>query len=41
VIAKRTAETHVGNILRKLSMESRTQLATWAVDQGLLPKRVA
>jgi predicted ATPase len=41
VIAKRTAETHVGNILRKLGMDSRTQLATWAVEQGLLPKRRA
>jgi DNA-binding CsgD family transcriptional regulator len=39
VIAKRTAETHVGNILRKLGLESRTQLATWAIEHGLLAPR--
>ena len=29
-IAERTAETHIGNILNKLSFHSRTQIAAWA-----------
>jgi non-specific serine/threonine protein kinase len=36
VIAPRTAETHVGNILNKLKLHSRAQLAAWAVSQGLV-----
>ena len=34
VIAERTAEHHVENILSKLGLESRTQVATWAVEHG-------
>jgi predicted ATPase/DNA-binding CsgD family transcriptional regulator len=33
VIAKRTAECHVENILTKLGFRSRTQVATWAAEQ--------
>ncbi len=36
VIAERTVETHIGNILSKLDFTSRTQIATWAVEKGLL-----
>lgn len=31
VIARRTADTHVGNILTKLGFSSRAQIAAWAV----------
>jgi len=34
-ISERTARTHVSNILRKLSLSSRTQMAVWAVREGL------
>jgi pimeloyl-ACP methyl ester carboxylesterase/DNA-binding NarL/FixJ family response regulator len=36
VIAEPTAERHVINILNKLGQRSRTQLAAWAVEHGLL-----
>jgi non-specific serine/threonine protein kinase len=29
VIARRTAETHVANIMKKLGLGSRAQLAVW------------
>jgi DNA-binding NarL/FixJ family response regulator len=35
VISERTARTHVSNILRKLSLTSRTQAALLAVREGL------
>lgn len=35
VIAERTAEGHVQNILNKLSFNSRAQIAAWAVERGL------
>ncbi|HYN87337.1 MAG TPA: AAA family ATPase [Ardenticatenaceae bacterium] len=35
VVGERTVETHVGNVLSKLGFTSRTQIAAWAVDQGL------
>jgi DNA-binding NarL/FixJ family response regulator len=35
-ISERTARTHVSNILRKLSLSSRTQVALWAVREGLV-----
>jgi non-specific serine/threonine protein kinase len=33
-IAERTADTHVSNILGKLGLASRAQLATWMTEQG-------
>jgi non-specific serine/threonine protein kinase len=36
VIAERTAETHVSNILGKLGLETRAQIAAWAVAHRLL-----
>jgi len=35
VIGERTVHTHVANILAKLELTSRTQIATWGMDQGL------
>lgn len=35
VIAERTVDTHVEHILNKLGFTSRTQIAAWAVEQGL------
>jgi DNA-binding NarL/FixJ family response regulator len=35
VIAERTAEIHVSNILGKLGITSRTQAAAYTVAQGL------
>jgi DNA-binding CsgD family transcriptional regulator/tetratricopeptide (TPR) repeat protein len=35
VIAERTAETHVSNILGKLGLDTRAQIAIWAVAQRL------
>ncbi len=36
-IARKTVSTHVSNILTKLDMTSRTEIATWAVRSGLAP----
>jgi non-specific serine/threonine protein kinase len=35
VISERTADTHVQNILNKLGVSSRVQVAAWAVEHGL------
>jgi DNA-binding NarL/FixJ family response regulator len=35
VIAERTAERHLENILAKLGLQSRTQVAMWAVEHGI------
>jgi predicted ATPase/DNA-binding CsgD family transcriptional regulator/Tfp pilus assembly protein PilF len=35
VIGERTVHTHVANVLAKLALTSRTQIATWGVGQGL------
>jgi DNA-binding CsgD family transcriptional regulator/tetratricopeptide (TPR) repeat protein len=35
VISTKTASVHVSNILAKLGMSSRTEIATWAVREGL------
>lgn len=35
VLSERTVEGHVGNILNKLGFHARTQIATWATQQGL------
>jgi len=40
VIAEGTAERHVANILNKLSLSSRAQVAVWAVEHGLLAAAV-
>ena len=37
VIAERTADTHVQNILNKLGLVSRAQIAAWVVEQGVAP----
>jgi len=36
VLSERTIENHVGNILAKLEFNSRTQIAAWVVEKGLL-----
>ncbi|HET6665167.1 MAG TPA: response regulator transcription factor, partial [Acidimicrobiales bacterium] len=33
-ISPRTAAVHVSNILAKLGMSSRTEVAAWAVSEG-------
>ncbi|HEY6542946.1 MAG TPA: AAA family ATPase [Ktedonobacteraceae bacterium] len=38
VVTKRTVETHIGNIMFKLGCTSRTQIAVWAVETGLISK---
>ncbi|HEX9925050.1 MAG TPA: response regulator transcription factor, partial [Anaerolineae bacterium] len=38
VLSERTVATHVGNILNKLGFSSRAQIASWAVEKGLLEK---
>jgi DNA-binding NarL/FixJ family response regulator len=35
VIAQRTAESHVENILAKLGFTSRAQIASWATQRQL------
>jgi DNA-binding CsgD family transcriptional regulator len=36
VIAKSTVDRHIVNILRKLAMENRAQVAVWAAEHGVL-----
>jgi DNA-binding NarL/FixJ family response regulator len=36
-IAERTAISHVEHIMNKLSVNSRAQIAVWAVHNGLEP----
>jgi DNA-binding NarL/FixJ family response regulator len=36
-ISTKTASVHVSNILAKLNMTYRTEVATWAVRTGLVP----
>jgi ATP/maltotriose-dependent transcriptional regulator MalT len=38
-ISTKTASVHVSNILAKLDMSSRTEVAAWAVRSGLVPAR--
>jgi DNA-binding NarL/FixJ family response regulator len=35
-MANRTVDTHVRNLLRKLKLSSRTDVAAWSVSNGLL-----
>jgi DNA-binding CsgD family transcriptional regulator len=35
VVSERTIETHVANIMFKLSAQSRRQIRDWAIDKGL------
>jgi DNA-binding CsgD family transcriptional regulator len=35
IVSERTIETHVSNILSKLSFTTRAQIAVWAVENGL------
>lgn len=37
VVGKRTVETYVSNILSRLGVTSRTQIALWVHEKGLLP----
>jgi non-specific serine/threonine protein kinase len=37
VITERTAENHLGHIFDKLAVASRTQVATWALNRGVIP----
>jgi DNA-binding NarL/FixJ family response regulator len=41
VVSVRTAEAHVTNVLNKLGLHSRAQVAVWAADQGLLKVRAS
>ena len=38
MISPKTAEIHVSNILGKLALSSRAQVAAYAVEQGLLSR---
>jgi non-specific serine/threonine protein kinase len=40
VVAPSTAERHVANILTKLDLSSRTKIAAWAIEQGVLADTV-
>jgi DNA-binding NarL/FixJ family response regulator len=35
IVTKRTIETHLNNILYKLTLTSRAQLVVWAIEKGL------
>jgi DNA-binding NarL/FixJ family response regulator len=39
VIAERTADTHVSNVLGKLGLRTRSQIAAWAVQNDVGPNR--
>ena len=37
VVELKTVEAHVTRILNKLGFDNRVQIATWAVNRGLVP----
>jgi non-specific serine/threonine protein kinase len=39
VITEATVERHIGNVFAKLGLDSRAQLAVWALEHGLVPQR--
>jgi DNA-binding NarL/FixJ family response regulator len=39
VLSERTTKAHVGNILGKLGFTSRTQIAAWAIESGMVDRR--
>ena len=39
VVSERTAEAHVSNILGKLGLSTRAQIAAWVVEKGLISTR--
>jgi DNA-binding NarL/FixJ family response regulator len=39
-LSDRTVETHVQNLLTKLGFHSRTQIATWAMREGIAPHTI-
>jgi non-specific serine/threonine protein kinase len=39
VVSERAAAAHIEHILNKLSVNSRTEIAVWASQQGLLAKK--
>jgi len=39
-IAERSAEGHLERIRNKLGVRSRTEVATWAVERGLMPASI-
>ena len=38
-ISEHTVETHVGNLLRKLDLASRTEAAVWLWEHGLVEEK--
>jgi DNA-binding NarL/FixJ family response regulator len=39
VLSERTIETHVSNIMLKLNLTSRRQIASWVIERGLTGNR--
>ncbi|MDP9352896.1 MAG: response regulator transcription factor, partial [Chloroflexota bacterium] len=39
VLSERTVDTHTANLMRKLGLRSRAQVAAWAAQHGLLTQR--